>query len=127
MNVIAASFNDTGFHREHNEDRMLVDSTRRLYVVCDGLGGHAGGEIAAELTTSMLQHAHVVDIEVPKRELGDFGFEVWRADAGRLPAHLDSSSTWARDLQGSSVQIGHDAGASRGAQAGDAARADHSV
>ena len=36
--------------REHNEDRALVDESLGLYVVCDGMGGHAAGEVASELT-----------------------------------------------------------------------------
>ncbi len=36
-------------HRENNEDRHLVDDRLQLYLVADGMGGHAAGEVAAEL------------------------------------------------------------------------------
>lgn len=40
---------DVGRRRDHNEDNYLVDRKLGLYIVADGMGGHAAGEIASAL------------------------------------------------------------------------------
>lgn len=45
---------DVGRKRNHNEDRYLVQPEDQLFVVCDGMGGHACGEVAAEMAINTL-------------------------------------------------------------------------
>ena len=40
---------DVGSVREHNEDNFLVDKKLALFVVADGMGGHAAGEVASAI------------------------------------------------------------------------------
>ena len=54
MRLLAYSLSDVGKRREHNEDSFLVDETRTLYAVADGMGGHQGGERASKLAVETL-------------------------------------------------------------------------
>src|SRR3954465_11196006 len=49
-----AAPDDVGREREHNEDNFLVDKKLGLFVVCDGMGGHAAGEVANALAVRTL-------------------------------------------------------------------------
>jgi PPM family protein phosphatase len=67
MNLDVASLTDIGRRREINEDGLYVQVLNAsgqaplgLLVVCDGMGGHLGGELASQWA-----------IEAVKKELGD--------------------------------------------------------
>jgi serine/threonine protein phosphatase PrpC/CRP-like cAMP-binding protein len=40
---------DVGRVRDHNEDNFLVDKKLGLFIVADGMGGHAAGEVASAM------------------------------------------------------------------------------
>ena len=54
LRLIAAGSSDTGRTRSNNEDRILVDVPRGLYLVVDGMGGQAAGERAAEVAANII-------------------------------------------------------------------------
>ena len=63
MRVVAAGQTDVGCVRKHNEDNFLVDNELGLFVVADGLGGHAAGEVASQIVVERIGQfiAHTVE------------------------------------------------------------------
>ena len=48
---------DTGLLRERNEDRYWMDADRGIFLVVDGVGGHAGGELAAQTAVEAIRES----------------------------------------------------------------------
>ncbi len=51
----SAGISDVGRKRKGNEDAFFSDDTLRLYIVADGMGGHAAGEVASRIVVDTMR------------------------------------------------------------------------
>ncbi|HZU99887.1 MAG TPA: protein phosphatase 2C domain-containing protein [Planctomycetota bacterium] len=90
----------TGRIHDENEDALFRDDERRLYVVCDGLGGHPGGATASHLLAGGIASAFTPsptrDREDTKRRLLaaiDAAAKQLAAEGREDPSHAEMATT----------------------------------
>ena len=78
---------DIGRHRKANEDSFFKDDNLRLFIVADGMGGHAAGEIASGEAVDTVYG-------MVKRGLGPLGdlYQPLDEERGRMACRLLESA-----------------------------------
>lgn len=97
-NLVIDALSDVGCVRTNNEDAFGYDSELGIYVICDGMGGMAAGEVASATAVAALVNtfAESAGTELPvgtrlQQSVHMANHVVW--DLGQLPEHKGMGTT----------------------------------
>ena len=67
LRIEVAGETNVGMKRTHNEDNFSILEDAGLYIVADGMGGHASGEVASKMAVDALKEFFASTAQDPER------------------------------------------------------------
>jgi len=73
MRITSAGITNVGMKRQNNEDNYLINDEVGVYVCCDGMGGHAGGDYASQIAVTTVEEvlANIRDEGAPEDDASE--------------------------------------------------------
>ena len=105
--ITDASYTDIGTKRDHNEDFFEVETVVTkvennngstlnvcgLYIICDGMGGHAAGEVASAMAVENLQQYFKIHWQEELPDRGTIEKGILLANEALYQTNIDNSSS----------------------------------
>jgi serine/threonine protein phosphatase PrpC len=94
MKIVSFAKTDVGRRRKVNQDAFFIDDEIGLYIVADGMGGHAAGEVAAWETVEAVHDMVISGKRAIDNFKGDTKSEPFSRDICRLLDSAVQSATY---------------------------------
>jgi len=82
--IESAGLSDVGRRRKSNEDSFAISDDQTLFIVADGMGGHAAGEVASRLAVESIER-HISGSDPRKEPTVPASFRSPSGDEAGLP------------------------------------------
>jgi protein phosphatase len=84
LRIAGAGLSDVGRKRQSNEDSFCISPEKKLFVVADGMGGHAAGEVASRLAVESIER-HISGSDPRNEPTIPASFRVPHPEEAHLP------------------------------------------
>jgi protein phosphatase len=106
----AAGLSHIGLVRKKNEDNFILDREHNLFVICDGMGGHKGGDTASRIATEIIGSAFSRGDEQDKiaalnNAIIKANDSIWQAGLEEIEFHEMGTTVTAAFIENDSLTI----------------------
>lgn len=107
MSWASGGATDVGLVRERNEDRYWSDPERGVFVVADGVGGHAAGQVAAQTAVDVIRQARLDSEEAVRHAIAAANNRIFELAESREEWRGMACVLTLAAIVGDEVVIGH--------------------
>lgn len=108
----AAGISHIGLVRKKNEDKYIMDLQEKLFVICDGMGGHKGGKVASAMAARVIERQYINRNEQDKiaalnKAISAANLKIWRVGSKNAEFQEMGTTATAAVIEDEHLMIAH--------------------